>query len=335
MDKVSIIIVNFNGGKVFRECLVSLKKISYSNYEIIIVDNSSTDGTEKLATIRNKKNLGFVDGNNQGIKNAKGKYILLLNNDTKVSKNFLNVLVDKMESDPEIGVLQPKIFMMDNPGFLDNAGSFITKIGFLRHWGFQKKDSSNFDTEREIFSAKGACMLIRKDLIDQIGLFDHDFFMYFEESDFCWRVWLCGYKVLFYPQTFIYHKIGFTIKRQNVSELNFHYYKNRIASLIKNLNNWNVLWMVPLHLFLSLGISLIFFIRGSITNPLIILRAIWWNIAHLGDTLKKREVIQNKRVVSDKYIFDRVGRRVDVVKLLLFKDNFFKDFKRIEKDISG
>lgn len=332
--KVSVIIVNFNGGEVFKDCLSSLKKIKYKNYETIIFDNASRDGTEKFATLKSGRNLGFVGGNNEAVKTAKGKYILLLNNDTKVPPNFLNILVEKMESDESIGVIQPKIYLMDKPGYLDNAGSFLTKIGFLRHWGFQKKDSKEYNTEKEIFSAKGACMLIRKKLIDKINLFDNDFFMYFEESDFCWRVWLSGSKVLFYPKTHVYHKVGYTIKRQNPLELNYHYYKNRITSLIKNLSTLNALWIVSLHLLLSLGIAIIFFIRGSIENPSIILRAIKWNIVNLKKTLKKRRETQKLRVVTDKYIFERVGKKVNMIKLFLFQDKFFKDFKRIEKDIA-
>lgn len=331
--KVSIIIVNFNGGQIFKDCLAALKKIKYSNIELIIVDNGSSDGTEKLATIKNKKNSGFVGGNNEGIKKASGKYVLLLNNDTKVPNNFLNILVKKIEADEKVGVIQPKIYLMDKPGYLDNAGSFLTKIGFLRHWGFQKKDSKEFNTEKEIFSAKGACMLIRKELIDKIGLFDPDFFMYFEESDFCWRVWLAGYKILFYPKTYIYHKVGYTIKRQNPFELNYHYYKNRISSLIKNLSNWNIIPITTVHLFLSFCIAFVFLVRGSVNNPLIILRAIWWNIANLGKTLKKRKATQKLRVVSDKYIFDKVGKKINILKLFLFQDSFFKDFKRVEKDV--
>ncbi len=331
---VSIIIVNWNGGRVFEDCLESLKNLKYPNYELIVFDNGSNDGTEKYATIQSNKNLGFVGGNNKAIKRASGKYILLLNNDTKVPDDLLNVLVSKIESDSRIGVIQPKILIMDSPYYLDNAGSFITKIGFFRHWGFQKRDSKEFGFEKEIFSAKGACMLIRNDLIDKIGLFDEDYFAYFEESDFCWRVWLNGYKVVFYPKTFIYHKVGFTIKRQNVLELNYHYYKNRISSLIKNLDNFNVLWIVPLHIVLSLGIAFIFFIRGSIRNPLIILRAIWWNIKNLPKILSKRSKVQKLRNVSDNYIFNTVGRKINICKLLLFKDPFFKDFKRIEKDIA-
>lgn len=325
--KVSILIVNFNGGKVFKDCLQSLKGLKYSNYEVITVDNGSSDGTEKLAKIRNKRNLGFVGGNNEGVKIAKGKYVLLLNNDTKVAPDLLDVLVSKMESDERIGVIQPKIYLMDKPGYLDNAGSFFTKIGFLEHWGFNKKDGKEFDSEKEIFAAKGACMLTRSDLIKKIGLFDQDYFAYFEESDFCWRAILTGYKILYYPKTSIQHKVGFTTKTQNVNFLNYLYYRNRICSLIKNLSTKNLLWIFPVHLFVSFGIAFLFLIRGSLENCMLILRAIRWNFVNLGKTLVKRNKIQKMRIVGDNEIFKSVGMPVDFGK-------FFADFKRIEKDLT-
>lgn len=323
---VSIIIINWNGGDVFEDCLNSLKKINYDNWELIIVDNASTDGTEKYAKIKNKMNIGFAPANNQGVKVAKGKYILLLNNDTLVEKDFLSVLVKKMESDLTLGIIQPKIFMMDKPGYLDNAGSFFTKIGFLEHWGFGQKDSQEFEKETEVFSAKGACMLIRKEIIEKIGLFDSDFVSYFEESDFCWRVWLSGWRVIFYPKARIYHKVGFTIRRLDVGNINYHYYKNRIRSLIKNLGFFNLLIVVPVHLGLSIGIAFAFLIYGRFANVLMIFRAIIWNIFNISKTLSMRTKIQSSRSLSDEKILDKLSKPVDFRK-------FYGDFKRVEEDI--
>lgn len=334
---VSIIMANWNGGDVYERCLYSLSKIKYSNWELIAIDNGSTDGTTSLSEdkkfgilhsklIRNKTNLGFAPANNQGHKVAKGKYLLLLNNDTLVDPNFINVLVDKMEKESDLAAVQPKIKVMDNPHYLDNAGSFLTRIGFLHHWGFMQKDRKEFDKEREVFANKGACMLIRKSAVDKIDLFDDDFMSYFEESDFCWRAWLTGYRVLFYPRTFILHKVGFTIKRLDVGNLNWHYYKNRICSLIKNLSRGNLLTVLPAHLIVSLGISLAFLIKGQFTSSLIIWRAIWWNIANLRKTLEKREIIQKTRKVSDKFIFEKLSVPVNW-------KAFLGDFRRIEKDL--
>ena len=327
---VSIIIVNWNGGKVFKACLQSLSKIDYPNWELIVVDNGSTDGSDNYPNtkkiIKNKNNIGFAPANNQGVKKAKGKYVLLLNNDTKITKDFLTKLVKRAEEDKSIGVLQPKMFMMDKKGYLDNAGSYMTRLGFLEHWGFGQKDSKEFEKETEVFSAKGACMLIRKEVIEKVGLFDKDFVSYFEESDFCWRVWLAGYKVLFYPEASIEHKVGFTIKRLDVANINYDYYKNRIASIIKNAGAFSLLTILPVHIAASIGIATVFFFRGSSKNASMILSAIWWNIVNISKTLNKRRKIQKLRKKSDKEIFRKLMRPVDIPK-------FYEDFKRVEKDI--
>lgn len=328
---------NWNGGKVYEDTLWSLSKISYPNWELIAVDNGSTDGTvdlsedpkfkfSKTKLIRNKTNLGFAPANNQGYDVSKGKYVLLLNNDTLVEKDFLEVMVEKMETDPTIGVLQPKIKIMDNPKLLDNAGSFLTRIGFLHHWGFMRRDSKEYDKERDVFSTKGACMLIRQDVIKKVGLFDGDFMSYFEESDFCWRSWLIGYKSTYYPKTFIRHKVGFTIRRLDVGNLNWHYYKNRICSLVKNLGPVNLLTVFPSHLLVSLGISFAFLAKGQINSSLIIWKALWWNVVNIKKTLAKRVKIQKMRTISDGEIFTKLAVPVDW-------KAFFGDFKRVGEDI--
>src|SRR3989344_4137683 len=128
---VSIIIVNWNGGEVFRNCLKTLKALKFSDYELIIVDNGSSDGTQELANIKNKNNLGFANGNNQGYEKSRGKYVWLLNNDTLVKPDILTKLVKYLDQNPDVGVVQPKIRIMDKPELLDNAGSFLTRSGFL------------------------------------------------------------------------------------------------------------------------------------------------------------------------------------------------------------
>lgn len=337
---VSVIIVNWNGGEVLRQCLKSLSKIDYPKWELVMVDNGSVDGSVeqikklkiknknynlKLKIFKNKTNLGFAVANNQGYKKSKGKYILLLNNDTKVTADFLSKLVGRMEKDNSIGVIQPKIFLMDNPGYLDNAGSFLTTIGFLEHWGFARRDGREFTKEKEIFSAKGACMLIRRDVIEKVGLFDEDFFSYFEESDFCWRVWLLGKRVIFYPEAEIYHKLGFTIRRLNVTSLNYHYYKNRISSLVKNLEVGSLLTILSLHLLISTGLAFAFILTLKPSGIIMIFKGIAWNIVNLPQTLTKRKEVDKLRRKKDHDIFAKVMHPVRLGK-------FLADFRRIEED---
>ena len=165
---VSIVIVNWDGLPHLKISLPSLQKINYPNYEIILVDNASTDGSIeylkaqmsklkttaqklKLRLIENRKNLGFAKANNQGFKKAKGEYILFLNNDTKVTPDFLTKLVNVMEEDKKIGVVQPKIVFMDS-GTLQAGGAFLTNTGFLYHFGFGKDpDDKNITREWKFF----------------------------------------------------------------------------------------------------------------------------------------------------------------------------------------
>lgn len=334
---VSIIIVNWNGSGVFKNCLESLKKITYKNWEIIVVDNGSSDGSEDLINnigipkskyklIKNKNNLGFAPANNKGLKLSKGKYILLLNNDTKVERNFLSLMIEKMEEEKQIGAMQPKIRMMDTPDRLDNCGSFLTWTGFLYHWGFGKKDSVEFNNQKLIHTAKGACMLIRKEVIDKVKLFDDDFISYFEESDLCSRIWLSGWQVIYYPKPEIYHKVGFTSKKLIATEVNYHSLKNRMLSYIKSFGLRGVITILIPHILMLMLLTLIYLIKFDFSKSTMVIKAIWWNVANFSITLKKRKQIQKLRVVSDKDIFDKVmiGWKVnDMIKhFFLVEKNF-------------
>ncbi len=331
---VSIIIVNWNGKEVFSDCLKSLQKIYYPNWELIVVDNGSYDGSNNLVKdftltlkryylIQNKKNEGFANANNQGFKKSNGKYILLLNNDTKISPSFLNTMIERMEQDKLIGAMQPKILLMDQPGLLDNAGSFLTGSGFLQHWGFMQKDGSEFDKETEVFSAKGACLLIRTEVIEKIGLFDDQFISYFEESDFCYRVWLAGYKVIYFPKTYIYHKLGATSKKMDQIFVNYNAFKNRILSLFKNLSLLNLIRILIPHLFIVAFLGFYYLIKLEFSKSGMIFSAIIWNITNLSQALKKRTETQRMRIKSDSEIFQKIYKPIDI-------RDMFLHFKKVE-----
>lgn len=328
---VSIIIVNWNGKKHLQYCLPSLIKINYPNYEVILVDNGSVNGSvelvednyKKITIIENKTNLGFAEGNNKGIRRAKGEYILFLNNDTKVKPDFLTKLVKDLEGNPEIAAAQSKILLMDNPKLLDSIGSFLTWTGFLTHFGFREKNKKGLNKKMEIFSAMGVCLLFRKDVLKEVGFFDKDFFAYFEETDLCWRTWLAGYKIIYAPQSVIYHKKGATSSLMANSFVIYHSFKNRICSLLKNLEIKNLIWMLPLHLLVCNLIILGYLFKGKPKNSFFILKAFSWNIFNFWGTLEKRRVVQNKiRKISDKALLPQISRKINL-------KNYWRLWKRI------
>ncbi|MBX4205656.1 glycosyltransferase family 2 protein [Candidatus Microgenomates bacterium] len=337
---VSIIVVNWNGADVLENCFDSLSKINYPNWELIFVDNGSTDNSfeilnkyspvskERLQVIKNRINVGFAPANNQGLEVSKGEYVLLLNNDTKVTKDFLSLMIEKMELEKQIGVMQPKIHMMDSPERLDNCGSFLTWTGFLYHWGFGEKDSNKFDSERLIHTAKGACLLVRGEVIQKLKLFDDDFVSYFEESDFCGRVWLAGWQVVYFPKPEIYHKVGFTSKKLIATEVNYHSLKNRILSYLKNFELRGIITVLIPHLLVLKLLAIIYLVKFDFAKFAMVVKAIWWNIINLSKTLAKRSEIQKLRVVSDKEIFDKVmvgWKLTDMIKhFFLVEKNFQK-----------
>lgn len=311
---VSIIIVNWNGRQYLSDCFSSLKKQDYPNTEVLFVDNaSSDDSVEFIRThyprtkiIENSENLGFAGANNVGFHQAQGEYVLFLNNDTRVTKSFVTELVRVVESSPKIAGAQGKMLLMDQPELLDSVGAYLTRTGFLYHYGLAKKDSAKYGKSIPIHTAKGACMLFRRrvlqDVLVECELFDPDFFAYFEESDLCHRVWLAGYQIVFAPKSVIYHKMGGTSKGMNSAFIQFHSFKNRINAYLKNLGWWELSLMLPAHLIAAEAFAVISLIqqKGSPHIFWSIQRAIFWNISNFSHTMRKRRYVQRTiRKVTD------------------------------------
>jgi len=323
---VSIIVTTWNARDVLKACLKSLSKISYSNFELILVDNGSTDGTKedfygyrkmfrRLKTVSNDSNLGFAKANNIGYKRAKGSFILLLNNDTQVTPLFLEKMVKRMIKQPDLGAIQPMILIKDDKKLLDNCGSYITNIGFLIHRGFLEKISSKYTKEQIVFSVKGACLLTRKKIIKKVGLFDEDFVSYFEESDFCWRIWMAGSLVAYFPGAKIYHKLGFTSKMLSPINVSYHSIKNNILTLYKNLETISLVRILGVHLVILLGLMVYYVAKLQFKKAGMIGKALLWNIWNLPASTIKRRRIQRKRKVDDITIFRQVRTKVNLAKL--------------------
>lgn len=311
---VSIVIINLNGAAFLDRCLSSIRKLAAKpSFEVIIVDNGSSDRSKQLierfsktnplaiTPIYNEKNVGFCGANNQGVKAARGEFLLFLNNDTEVPENLLAILVGRLKKDPTIGIIQPKILLRDEPGHLDSVGSFLTWTGFLNHVGIHERDRGQYDSEFLVFSPKGACMMMPAKLFTKVGGFDEDFFAYFEETDLAWRVWLAGKKVLFYPAVSILHLMGRTTRTLDFNFIQFHSYKNRIASLIKNVGTASI-WRVFTHVVIVVGLAMFYLLIGkwSTTGP--IWRGLGWNIRNLGATIGKRRATQRMRRIDDSFL---------------------------------
>ncbi len=344
--KVAIIIVNWNGLEYLKLSLPSLERQTYSALRIYVVDNKSTDDSiaymkqywPDVTVIEADKNLGFAEGNNIGIELALSDgadYVMLLNNDTEVKANMVKQLVDFMEKYPKVGIAQPKLLLLDYRDTIDSCGSWLTKTGFLIHYGCEEKDAPKYNKVQPMFTIKGAAMIMRRALVEEVGMLDPDFFAYFEETDLCWRAWLLGWKVYYAPVTTVYHKIGGSTKKIGSPIINYHSFKNRIMSLIKNLSWYNALWMVPLHLLLVLGFSLIYFAALRGRSGLSIYRAIGWNITHLGSTLRKRRMIQKLRKISDKQLFKTIVRPVDWQESIDFGRRYFVGRRKTDMIAAG
>lgn len=313
MPKVSIIILNWNGKRFLKNCLDSLEKLTYSSLEVIVVDNNSIDGSSefiqknypKFTLIKNKENYGFAKGNNIGFHASSGKYILFLNNDTVVNPNFLEPLVEDCGNDPKIGCIQPQIRLMENKSFLDQVGSYISFVGFLYHYGYRKKYSAEtYGKKREIFSAKGACILFPRKVLDRVGLFDEDFFIFFEETDLCFRVWLSGHKVVYEPKSLIYHVAGGDTRSSDKFKYERRIYlifRNTNCSYLKNFGTYNFITIYPFFIIAQICLFIFFLIQLRFNLLRAIIKAYWWNIINVKNTLTKRRHVQNNiRKVSDR-----------------------------------
>ena len=319
---VSVIIVNWNGKRFLDNCLGSLSKVKYKNTEIFFVDNASKDDSvayvkknyPHIKIISNSKNLGYAGGHEGAFRKAKGELILLLSTDTIVEENLLSELVKAVYSEKNIGAVMPKLLMYPRKDLIDSIGSFFLASGIIYHIGRDKDQSKpQYNISQEIFSGKGACMLFKKNVLAKTGLFDKDYFAYFEETDLCHRIWLSGNKVIYWPNTSVCHMQGGSSKQMVPSFILYHSYKNILCTYIKNLSLKYLIKVLPLALVIYQCGFLVFLFTGKFKTAWAFQKSIIWNINNLPATLKKRKFVQNKiRTVSDDYFLPRVTRHVSL-----------------------
>jgi GT2 family glycosyltransferase len=270
LPKVSIIILNWNGSQDTLECMESLTKISYNNYEIILVDNNSKGNDVNIIEkeygnyinkiIESGNNLGFSGGNNVGIRYAlenNADYIMLLNNDTVVEKDFLNELMKIAISIPTAGIVGPLIGYYNDREKVWSAYGFINKF---KSSGFSKKINTKIELvieNKRCTFLSGCCLLIRKEVIEKIGLLDEKYFLYLEDADYCWRTIKAGYRIIFVASSKIYHKVNVSTTRNNSLLPLYYTVRNRLYFAKKSFGNlyflayWYIILSMKIKIFID------------------------------------------------------------------------------------
>ncbi len=241
MPLVSVIIVNYNGRMYLDKCISSLMVQTYPAIEIIFVDNGSSDGSiehmnknfPSVKIIATKENLGFAKGNNIGIKVANGELIATLNNDTKVTPEWVEELAKALKSDDNAGMCASKMLFMDAPEMINSTGICISRSGACWDRGMFKYDTGQYDSFVDVFGACAGAAMYRKSMLEDIGLFDEDFCAYMEDVDLAFRGRLAGWKCLYVPKAVVYHAHGGTAGYGSDYTI-YHGNRNIIWNVIKN-----------------------------------------------------------------------------------------------------
>lgn len=266
MVAVSLIIVNRNGEDLLDDCLSSLKRQTYRDFELIFVDNGSTDGSlAKVADLMPDatcvaltENTGFAIGNNRGMQRAQGKYIVLVNNDTELDENFLAELVAPAERDDGVGMVAPKILDFYQRDRIDSVGGLILcRDGLAQGRGRCERDEGQYDELDEVLVPSGCAALYRREMLDEVGLFDETLFMYCEDTDLGLRARWAGWKAVAAPRAVIYHK--YSALAGAYSPLKMYYVeRNHFLVALKNLPLFSVLqlpfWSVYRYFLMAVAV---------------------------------------------------------------------------------
>ncbi|MGA1997163.1 MAG: glycosyltransferase family 2 protein [Bryobacteraceae bacterium] len=265
---ISVIIVNWNRRELLRACLRSLAGQTGVDFETIVVDNGSTDGSAELAeaefgarVIRNADNRGYCAANNQGIAAARGEFIALLNNDAEAEPGWLAALVRACSKREDIGMAASKILVWEDPRRIDKAGHLIFPDGQNRGRGAGAEDRGQFDREEEALWPDGCAALYRKEMLEGIGGFDEDFFAYGDDAELGLRARIAGWRCLYTPEAVVRHHRGATLGKGSAWRLEL-IERNRLLLAMK-LFPWSLLWLNPVFFLVRLGAGLAAARRGA------------------------------------------------------------------------
>lgn len=303
---VQVIIVNWNNKTLLSECLAGLKYQTYPSFSTIVVDNGSTDGSVEFVTqehpdvklIALSENLGFAAANNIAIQNTNADYFALLNNDAVPHPDWLKNLIAALENQPNAGSAASKMLFYHNPERIDRTGDAYTLAGtgWLRGRG---KDSSCYQKQELVFGACAGAALYRASMLRDIGCFDADYFLLYEDVDLSFRAQLKGFQCVFVPEAVVYHKSSASIGHDSPVSV-YYSQRNLEWTYMKNMPLHLIAVTIIPHLFYVLASGFFFALSGRGGD---FLRAKRDAFAGLKKMVQKRGEIQKTKTVSNAYLF--------------------------------
>ena len=296
---VTLGIINYNGSRFLEELLDGIKNQRFRNHKTLLLDNASSDASLELVRagfpwvrlISNRHNVGFSKAGNQILAESASPFICFLNTDIKLDPNWLGQLVNQIERSPDIAAVAPKMLLYDTPNRLNGVGGCMNRLGYTWDRGMFEEDLGQYDEPAPVIFASAGASLFRRSTLEHLGGFDEGMFMYHEDVDLGWRLWLSGHQVRTAPAAVAFHHFAGTTKasrgmvwRELLGE------RHNIRSLLKNLEVSN--------LFRALAGLLA--LRQPVPRKIAQLKNFAWNFTHLGSTLTHRQQIQRERVLRDR-----------------------------------
>ncbi|WP_129715722.1 glycosyltransferase family 2 protein [Pedobacter sp. SYP-B3415] len=303
VPSVAVVILNWNGKDMLKRFLPSVLKSRYDNLSIVLGDNASTDDSVDFVStnfpavkiLRTEKNYGYAGGYNALLKNVTADYLVLLNSDVEVPENWIAPVIAVMESDDTIAAAQPKIKAQKDPSrfeYAGAAGGFIDKFGYTfcrgRIFNIEETDHGQYETADEVFWASGAAFFIKSKYWKAAGGFDADLFAHMEEIDLCWRLKNRGLKVVYVPQSQVFHVGGATLQKDNPYKtyLNF---RNNLIIMQKNLPAGSVPWLLFVRMWIDFAAWWQFLLTGKPKLTMAVTKAHWHFLKSIGKTSAKRD----------------------------------------------
>jgi GT2 family glycosyltransferase len=299
-ELVSVITVNYNQTAVTCQMLDSFKKVKYKDIELIVVDNGSKDRSieeivktyPEVIFINSEKNLGFAGGNNLGLEQAKGEFILFINNDTEVDPDFIDPLIAKLKESDKIAMVSPKIMFYYHPGTIQFAGYTDLNKTTIRNRliGYREKDTGQYNTSHPTPFGHGAAMMVKRETINKIGPMADIYFLYYEEIDWCTRLTKAEYQIWYVADSLVFHKES--VSTGKMSPLKIHYLtRNRILYTRRNINGLRFFLSMVYQILIAGPKNMIqFLVQGRFDLLSASYRGFVWHLAHLSD----KEIHLNK-----------------------------------------